>query len=116
MKAARILRTASNQGAKTLAISAEPAPYDLPPVNLQRWQIILLPKGGSGNLGGQLTTDAVVALAEGAQSPIGTDSAYEWHRIEGWPAAPHVDTPISWASAPLVIGIRRVRATAVVPQ
>lgn len=28
-----------------LYITAEPAPYDLPPVNLFRWRIVLLPKG-----------------------------------------------------------------------
>ena len=34
-------------GAKSLALTAEPAPYSMPPVDLFRWQIVLLPRGAA---------------------------------------------------------------------
>jgi hypothetical protein len=38
-------------GISNLYITAEPAPYNLPPVNLFRWKIILLPKGDESATG-----------------------------------------------------------------
>jgi hypothetical protein len=39
-------RLASAGQSPVLYITAEPAPYCLPPVNLFRWRMILLPRGG----------------------------------------------------------------------
>jgi hypothetical protein len=46
MKAAGIIDSMPAED-KTLYVSAEPAPYCLPPVNLFRWRMILLPVGGA---------------------------------------------------------------------
>jgi hypothetical protein len=39
------LQQLSSAGAATLAVDAEPAPYTLPPVDLFRWKLVLLPRG-----------------------------------------------------------------------
>ena len=72
---ARLLTASQNP---TLYVSSEPAPYCLPPVNLFRWRIILLPLGGQIPLG----------LAPGILvKPVDSINVFD-------PAA----TPISWAN------------------
>ncbi|MDB5173022.1 MAG: hypothetical protein JWN51_1795 [Phycisphaerales bacterium] len=45
IETARLLRNENERGARTLALWAEPAPYYMPPVDLFRWQMLLLPRG-----------------------------------------------------------------------
>ncbi len=68
-------------GRATMGIFAEPAPYDLPPIDLFRWRLVLLPKDGiaSGKSQGTVWPDETVQ----------PDDTVSW-----WdPRA----TPISWA-------------------
>ncbi len=53
---------------RTLAVTADPAPYGLPPVDLFRWRIVLLSRGGAAEAGAITVrpTDA----ARGIASPI----------------------------------------------
>jgi hypothetical protein len=46
MEAAEVIDQQLSGVSPVLYITAEPAPYCLPPVNLFRWRIILLPRGG----------------------------------------------------------------------
>lgn len=46
---AQVLEHLAAQGAETLGMGAEPAPYNLPPVDLFRWRLLLLPDVPSGN-------------------------------------------------------------------
>jgi hypothetical protein len=74
-------------GRATMGIYAEPAPYDLPPIDLFRWRLILLPKDGiaSGKSQGTIWPDETGPPDETVQP----DDSVSW-----WdPRA----TPISWA-------------------
>ena len=86
--AADRLRDLSTAGARTLAIDAEPAPYDLPPVDLFRWQIVLLPRGGSFPASAEVRLDPV----DEAKSSTAT--------TRYWIRARLLATPISWAAKP----------------
>jgi hypothetical protein len=68
------------QSAPTLAVFAEPAPYCLPPVDLFRWKIVLLPRNMDG---------------AGYDASVRPDQT-----IRIWD--PRL-TPISWADKPFVI-------------
>jgi hypothetical protein len=46
---AQVLDHLAAQGADTLGLGAEPAPYNLPPVDLFRWRLLLVPEVPSGN-------------------------------------------------------------------
>jgi len=85
------LRELSAAGAHTLAVDAEPAPYTLPPVDLFRWNIVLLPRGAA------MPDDADVRI-----DPVdfaGDDSANTSYLVR--PIL--LPTPISWAAKPFRI-------------
>ncbi len=72
------LRRLADAGATTLAIDAEPAPYTLPPVDLFRWKIVLLPRDSA------MQVDADVRI-----DPVD-----------------QIGAPISWAEKPFRIEVR----------
>jgi hypothetical protein len=83
-------------GALTVAVSAEPAPYSLPPVNLFTRQILLLPRGAK--LGRETTGEPAVVV-----TPM--DFPRRHWLDAGWWEAPRqrpgwaygVPAPITWA-------------------
>jgi len=99
MQAASVLNKYHDRGARTLGVQAEPAPYTLPPVDLFRWRILLLPENHSPETLVRLDVlvrpqgtrpFAVESASGGAAAAPGVGSQ--------WDATPHWDaTPISWA-------------------
>lgn len=79
---ARRLRALNEVGFDTLAIFAEPAPYCMPPVDLFRWEMTLLPKGSAPGDGMKLAEVSIQSAD--APSP----------------------TPISWADKPFDLRVR----------
>jgi hypothetical protein len=75
--------------ADVLVVSAEPAPYCLPPVDLFGWKIVLLPRGADANQG-NLGANVVSIKAVDTPEP---DADYPT-----WMTA-----PISWANKPFDI-------------
>jgi len=99
MQAAGVLQKYCDHGARALGIQAEPAPYTLPPVNLFRWRILLLPENHSPKA---LVRPDVLIRPRGTR-PFAVESAAGGNDTAAtvgsqWDATPHWDaTPISWA-------------------
>jgi hypothetical protein len=93
------LQQLSAAGAVNLAIDAEPAPYVLPPVDLFKWKIVLLPRGTSA-------ADADVRID--AVDAAGADSS----TVSYIPRPMLLPTPISWAGKPFRIETRSDGAVA----
>jgi hypothetical protein len=95
------LRQLQQSGRSTLAVTAEPAPYCLPPVDLFAWRIVKVPPGYGleGSFAGERPADVFVrpldASAADAHKP-GLSLVYEAYD----------DTPISWAAKPFEVGSR----------
>ncbi len=102
-QAARTLQHLQASGASRLGILAEPAPYVLPPVDLFRWQILLLPSD-STIAGGQAPADVLIRPRGTKPFPVYRPSEYH-----AWsPAVWAFDaTPISWASKPFDFMLRK---------
>jgi hypothetical protein len=94
--AAERLRTLGAQGATTLALSAEPAPYSLPPVDLFKWKLILLPAG-------QVDSPAADVFVRTVDWTEPKPGAEYWTRPRVAP------TPISWAAKPYEVRMRPSR-------
>jgi hypothetical protein len=92
---ARLLRNESEQGARTLAVWAEPAPYCMPPVDLFRWQILLLPEGAG--------TQEGVRIADVSVRPV------DYLTERGWRSS-FASTPIGWADKPFEVRSRSLSA------
>ena len=93
--AAKTLATCNLQYDR-LAVWAEPAPYCLPPVDLFRWHILLLPRG---------TEVATIPPGMVAVRPVdypgeSKPSAQRFGPIEQMPLA---ESPISWANKPFEV-------------
>jgi hypothetical protein len=95
LRAAQRLEHYFPTGAYTVYVDAEPAPYATPPLDLFRWQMILLP----GNAA--LPPDADVRVD--ATRGVGPDFKYIQSLID----SPFFDAPISWAEKPFRIEIRQ---------
>jgi uncharacterized protein YqcC (DUF446 family) len=52
----------------TVALSAEPAPYSAPPMNLFDWQWVLLPRGEK--VGANLPYDFAISTIDSAPTPM----------------------------------------------
>jgi len=94
-RTAEELQQWSANGASTLAINSEPAPYVLPPVDLFEWKIILMPAGAAMPHGADVRIDP----ADGVGPDIAT--------IQSFISPPFLATPISWAAKPFRIEIRQ---------
>jgi hypothetical protein len=97
------LQKLSAAGEKILAVDAEPAPYVLPPVDLFKWKIVLLPRG-------MATADADVRID--AADAAGKDTS----TVSYLPRPILLPTPISWAGKPFRIETRPDGATAATGQ
>jgi hypothetical protein len=78
----------------TMAVDAEPAPYVLPPVDLFRWKIVLLPRGVTQPADADVRVDAV--------DLPGKDGAHVNYFIRTM----LLPTPISWAAKPFRVETR----------
>jgi hypothetical protein len=96
------------RGARTLGVRADPAPYCLPPVDLTRWKILLLPADGTipdGDAGPDVVVFPVDELEPGRQV-----AGLPYVRIGVRPVHRWAQTRISWADKPFEIRIRKVLA------
>jgi len=88
------------RGATTLAVYAEPAPYAVPPVNLFRWRVLLLPPGYVLN-NETAPADVVVRAVDALRAPVVPRvSLYDWG-LRGQ-AASLVESPMRWAAKPFL--------------
>ena len=78
-------------GARTLAISAEPAPYCLPPVDLFRWEIRLVPRGFSSS--------EMANAADISARAVDSYRPHAWGEIRG--------SPVSWADKPFAVDVHK---------
>lgn len=97
------LRMLHYAGARTLAVHAEPAPYSLPPVDLFRWRLVLLPRGIDIT---RDSTDADVIVR--AVDEIGSNgaSAGPFVRQSMLGSSDAFPTRISWAGKPFEVWVR----------
>jgi hypothetical protein len=97
--AERLQQTYQN-GARELAMYADPAPYCLPAVNLFDWKMVLLDPGAAPST----STDVLI-------KPIDTVPASDPPMLDFdiryWTHARLLDTPISWASKPFRVLVRK---------
>jgi hypothetical protein len=77
LEAAERLKSLADEGARTIRVAAEPAPYVMPPVDLFRYQLVL-PAAKPQTVG--VSADVMIAI----------DSA-------------HAAAPVSWADARFII-------------
>lgn len=80
------------QGTSTMAVFAEPAPYCLPPVDLWKWKLLLLPKHARMS-DGLRVADVAMRTTDFPPEPGG------WSLL--------IATPISWANKPFAIEQRQ---------
>jgi hypothetical protein len=88
-----------NQSERVLAVSAEPAPYCLPPVNLFDWKIVLLPRGTQASafdLGPRVVSAQAIDMPAATAPPDAVLAPMP--NFPRWAAA-----PISWANKPFEI-------------
>jgi hypothetical protein len=93
------------RGARTLGVRAAPAPYCLPPVDVQGWKIVLLPADATAP-GGAEAPDVVVRPVDAAG--LGGDVAgTPYRRVFCRGSWPRLKTRISWADKPFELLVRR---------
>jgi hypothetical protein len=93
------------RGARTLGVRADPAPYCLPPVDLTRWKILLLPVNGSIPEGTPAPDVIIFPVDDLAAERQVAGMAYVRSGVE--PKHPWGRTRISWADKPFEIRTRR---------
>ena len=86
--------------AKTIGVYADPAPYSMPPVDLTRWQLLLLPANDSTIAEPDVIVRAIDAIPDPYNNPLYERFYATGHRT--WFAA-----RISWADKPFEILVRR---------
>ena len=99
--AAERLEALKQLGARTLGVRTEPAPYCLPPVDIDAWKIVLLPSDDV-----PVDVDVVISpVDEVDQRGNIPATPYEREFVAGrWPS---LKTRISWADKPFEIWVRR---------
>ncbi len=105
-QAANTLSILSDQGKRSLAIIAEPAPYSVPPVDLFRWRLHLLPiSAANATTAAEERADVYVAASDRFNAP---PAGYvSWSPSAGakpWP------TPISWSNKPIDLFVPQERS------
>jgi hypothetical protein len=114
--AAKRLAEKATEGARRLDISAEPAPYSMPPVDLFTWQITLLPRGQFVSADADVALRMVDSIPRQPSTIADIDGVRFSHgywfrpRLEvrtGDTVWYSVGTPISWASKPIEVFIRQ---------
>jgi hypothetical protein len=114
--AAKRLAEQASAGARKLEITAEPAPYSMPPVDLFTWQITLLPGGQAVTSDADAAIQMVDTIPRHVSNTIDIDGVRFSH---GYWFRPRLEirtgdtvwyafgTPISWASKPIEVFIRQ---------
>jgi hypothetical protein len=114
--AAKRLAEQASAGARKLEITAEPAPYSMPPVDLFTWQITLLPRGQAVTSDADAAIQMVDTIPRHVSNTIDIDGVRFSH---GYWFRPRLEirtgdtvwyafgTPISWASKPIEVFIRQ---------
>jgi hypothetical protein len=105
--AAAFIQRWESAGALTVMLTAEPAPYSAPPMDLfgLRWR---LPRPEDATGPGPAPPDMMVQTVDTVHVPDDVEllGDYAWIPIHGI-AQGHIQTPISWASKPFNILVRR---------
>jgi len=93
-----------------LGTVAEPAPYDLPPVDLFGWRIMLLAREGTID---RVEADEVYVRSLGTAALPVSRTASEWARNYDYPARAWGRdlTPISWADKDFEFLVARQQAS-----
>jgi hypothetical protein len=103
--AARRLDELWGGGARTLAVRADPAPYCLPPVDVTRWKVLLLPTDWQAVNAADWPDVIVSAVDEiGVEGEVVGTPYVRLFCGGGWP---WLKTRISWADKPFEILVRR---------
>jgi hypothetical protein len=89
------------EGARTVGVWAEPAPYCVPPVDLFRTRLLLLPTGYV--LDEKHAPADVVVQAVDIEQPGLSDKVYAWWSPPRWSP---LSARISWADKAIEIGAR----------
>jgi hypothetical protein len=93
-----------NRGARTLGVRAEPAPYNLPPVDLTKWKLLLMRPDGSVG-GGDAWPDVAVFPVDDVQ-PSGPVDGTPYVRSTILGRRPWGKARISWADKPFEIRVK----------
>lgn len=112
LQAATVLRTINRNGAKTLMLAAEPAPYSVPPVDLWKWKLQLTPLGVRPYLAANSAgSDVIVRAIDQLPDTVPTG----WRRLQPALPAPLLAIPakISWAAKPMEIRVAERLPTSV---
>lgn len=80
-----------------VALTAEPAPYSLPPVNLFDWPLVLLPRGAT-----EFDADVLICAVDDPADPPRRPGIFVLPPAYSAPL-----TPISWAAKPFLIELRK---------
>ena len=105
MVAAERLKELWNRGARTIGVRVDPAPYCLPPIDVTRWKMLLLPADWQPTAGGD-SPDVIVSPVDEiglAGEVAGTSYVRRFCAGE----KPWIKTRISWADKPIEILVRR---------
>jgi hypothetical protein len=87
------------KGYRDIALSAEPAPYSLPPIDLFTWQITLVPRGQTGDAATINRPAVFIQAVDSAGSASAPSGAVRLPPAEVGPFST-IDAPISWAAKP----------------
>jgi hypothetical protein len=101
---ARLIEQLRAEGAQTLGIERDPAPYRLPPVDLFRWTILKLPTTFDLT-SSEAVTDVIVRPVDVMPSNAPPSRAYR--RLNGRDFDDVFPARISWADKPLEIWVRK---------
>ena len=93
------LQQTFGRGAREISIYADPAPYNMPPVNLFDWKMVLLDPGAAP----PSTSDVLIKPIDIVPH---SDAPMRGYRIIYWIRPRILDAPISWASKPFRVIVR----------
>jgi hypothetical protein len=93
------LQQTYQRGAREISIYADPAPYNMPPINLFDWKIVLLDPGAAP----PSTSDVLIKPIDIVPH---SDAPMRGYRIVYWVRPRILDAPISWASKPFRVIVR----------
>jgi hypothetical protein len=109
MIAAARLEALWQQGARTLAVRAEPAPYSLPPIDITSWKLLLLPKDWQPSTLGNAPDVVITPVDQIGREADLLNTPYQRSYISG--KAPWIRTSIAWADKPFELLVKRSAAT-----
>ncbi len=102
--AARRLEELRAKGARTIGVVADPAPYGMPPVDLMRWRVVLLPAEGSGT-GGEVPDVIVRPVDDYERTGEVPGTVYMREYVRGrWP---RLRNRIGWADKSFEVRVTR---------